>query len=87
MAIKKTFHKGISSSSKPEKICRIYFKLKICVNEQTIYESEGCDQELKGKKDENQIDFLEKQTNCLKYYLDELKISKLLKNSLSKMKK
>lgn len=57
-AVKKLLSKGICTS-KPEKMSRIYFKLTIEIEEDIIYQSEGCDILLNKKKDFNTIDYLE----------------------------
>ncbi|EGR33673.1 hypothetical protein IMG5_045880 [Ichthyophthirius multifiliis] len=90
MAIKKIQKEGTiigSNNQKLEKICRVYFSLKIEVFTKIIYESPFCEKELSLENDENQIQLIEKENFCLKYYLDEYNISKLLKNALRLMKK
>ncbi|EGR27393.1 hypothetical protein IMG5_196630 [Ichthyophthirius multifiliis] len=86
--IKKQLFKGICTS-KPEKDCRIFFSLKIEVNQQIIYDSGTINNLEEQVKNSNmsKIEFLENQKNCWKYILDEYKISKLLQKTLRRMKK
>ncbi|EGR31346.1 hypothetical protein IMG5_112160 [Ichthyophthirius multifiliis] len=85
--VKKILKRGIVNT-RMEKISRVYFSLKIEVDKKIIYESGNCDNiQLNQEKDEKQIQLLENENQCMKFYIDEYKISRLLKRILKKMKK
>ncbi|KAL4496561.1 hypothetical protein ABPG72_015922 [Tetrahymena utriculariae] len=86
MAIKKEILKG-NSTAKPEKMAKIYFELKIEIDGEIIYKSIDGDFPVLTEKQVFDFDFLEQQPSSWKYYLDEFKISKLLKNTIRRMKK